>query len=129
MPIYEFKCDNCGRKTEAINMPVGTDFIDCPDCGALTGRVLSNFAFPGSQKSWSGRKHVNFHVDTADEVYNKQLRLMVESGKKPKNCTTAQWNACLARHKKRADNTRPIRVVDEDKYGITPKPGKEHVEA
>ena len=100
-------------------MLVGTDFIDCPDCGALCGRVLSCFAFPNSEKKWSGNPSVNFHVDTADTIYKKQLRLVANKGNKSQHITTKQWNAVLANHKKRADNTRPIKVADDHKYGLS----------
>lgn len=115
--------------TDLSLSPNDAKTIDCPFCGGTAERVMSGFAFPGSRKSWAGRNEVNFHVDTADEVYKKQLRLQANKGQ-PKGMflTTKQWNNVLSQHKRRADNTKPIKVADEHKYSIN-KPGKTYVGA
>ncbi|MFO8049481.1 MAG: zinc ribbon domain-containing protein [Desulfosudaceae bacterium] len=33
MPIYEFKCDKCGREFEELVMVSSRDKTRCPDCG------------------------------------------------------------------------------------------------
>lgn len=48
MPIYEYRCDDCGHEFEAL---VRTDALpQCPECesGALD-KKLSVFAAPGAQ--------------------------------------------------------------------------------
>ena len=41
MPIYEFECEDCGERSEAL-VDVGTEAIECRHCGsAKTRRVLS----------------------------------------------------------------------------------------
>ena len=46
MPIYEFRCDACGERFEAL-VDVGTGSVPCRVCGAEgAGRVLSAQAPP-----------------------------------------------------------------------------------
>jgi putative FmdB family regulatory protein len=41
MPIYEFECEDCGERSEAL-VDVGTEAIECRHCGSGgTHRVLS----------------------------------------------------------------------------------------
>ena len=41
MPIYEFSCELCEARFEAL-VPAGTDSVPCAECGAKrTARVLS----------------------------------------------------------------------------------------
>lgn len=41
MPIYEFECEACGERCEAL-VEIGTETIDCRHCGSpKTRRVLS----------------------------------------------------------------------------------------
>lgn len=46
MPIYEYKCDDCGRQYEQIRrMPDADRDLECPDCrSARVRRQLSAFA-------------------------------------------------------------------------------------
>ena len=34
MPIYEYRCDNCGHELEAIQKISEPPLVDCPQCGA-----------------------------------------------------------------------------------------------
>jgi putative FmdB family regulatory protein len=46
MPLYEFVCDACGERFEAL-VDVGTGAVDCRSCGeARAQRVLSAHAAP-----------------------------------------------------------------------------------
>ena len=41
MPMYEFECDACGERSEAL-VEVGTETIECRHCGSpKTSRVFS----------------------------------------------------------------------------------------
>ncbi len=33
MPMYEYKCDDCGEKFEAIARTTEKDIVECPKCG------------------------------------------------------------------------------------------------
>ena len=34
MPIYEYRCENCGHEMEAIQKISEPSLVDCPQCGA-----------------------------------------------------------------------------------------------
>ncbi len=47
MPIYEYRCDDCGREFEALVMPGRAD-AECPGCsGVNLRREMSVFAAHG----------------------------------------------------------------------------------
>jgi len=54
VPIYDFKCEKCGRKFERI-VKMDETMIDCDGCGYLAGKVKSlsrsNFHLKG--KCWA----------------------------------------------------------------------------
>ena len=46
MPLYEYRCGDCGREFEAL-VPAGrADAETCPDCGSQVRRLLSLVAAP-----------------------------------------------------------------------------------
>lgn len=56
MPLYEYKCKECGVKFEEL--VTSKTQVKCPDCGSSdVGKVLSSFGFKsngGSSASYSG---------------------------------------------------------------------------
>ncbi len=49
MPIYEYKCNECGEKFEVFVFTHADTNISCEECGSgNTERVLSSFASSGS---------------------------------------------------------------------------------
>ncbi|MGB0721059.1 MAG: FmdB family zinc ribbon protein [Gammaproteobacteria bacterium] len=36
MPIYEYRCDDCGHELEAMQKMADAPLTDCPECGAAT---------------------------------------------------------------------------------------------
>ena len=51
MPLYEYKCLKCGRKTEKIENMNGPHLKKCPHCG---GKVEAMFSAPAIQFKGSG---------------------------------------------------------------------------
>lgn len=51
MPLYEYKCLKCGRKTEKIENVAGPHLKKCPHCG---GKVEALFSAPAIQFKGSG---------------------------------------------------------------------------
>lgn len=51
MPLYEYKCVKCGRKTEKIENVSGPHLKKCPHCG---GKVESVITAPSIQFKGSG---------------------------------------------------------------------------
>lgn len=45
MPIFEFKCESCGKEFERLVFASDTDPVPCPICGSeKTRKVLSVFS-------------------------------------------------------------------------------------
>ena len=40
MPIYEYQCDSCGHRLEAIQKTSDTPLRECPECGTPSLRKL-----------------------------------------------------------------------------------------
>lgn len=51
MPLYEYKCLKCGRRTEKIENVAGPHLKKCPHCG---GKVESLISAPAIQFKGSG---------------------------------------------------------------------------
>jgi putative FmdB family regulatory protein len=53
MPLYEYRCDACGRTFEELRPSSEADAaISCPSCESnRTGRKLSSFAASGGSSS------------------------------------------------------------------------------
>ena len=51
MPLYEYKCLKCGRRTEKIENVAGPHLKKCPQCG---GKVESLISAPAIQFKGSG---------------------------------------------------------------------------
>jgi putative FmdB family regulatory protein len=51
VPLYEYKCVKCGRKTEKIENVSGPHLKKCPHCG---GKVEMMFSAPAIQFKGSG---------------------------------------------------------------------------
>jgi putative FmdB family regulatory protein len=51
LPLYEYKCLKCGRKTEKIENVAGPQLKKCPHCG---GKVEMMFSAPAIQFKGSG---------------------------------------------------------------------------
>ena len=56
MPLYEYRCDACGRTFEELRPSSEADVaIECPSCESLrTARQLSTFAAAGSSSAKGG---------------------------------------------------------------------------
>lgn len=50
MPLYEYECASCGRRTEALQRFVDAPITECPHCGGALRKLVSapSFQFKGS---------------------------------------------------------------------------------
>ena len=62
MPIYEFKCENCGMKIEKL-CGVGEVVSHCPQCGASMKRCISVFAYKKDRTSERERNILKLATD------------------------------------------------------------------
>jgi putative FmdB family regulatory protein len=53
MPIYEYKCDECGHRLEAIQKVNDAQLVDCPACNkAALKRLISAAGFQLKGSGW-----------------------------------------------------------------------------
>lgn len=89
MPIYSYKCENCGRIFDKFQKVGGDGNIKCIFCDSNTNRLFSpvGIIFKGSgfyttdYKSSSGNFNNNTSVSTNREKDNKKSKIKT-SGKK-----------------------------------------------
>lgn len=55
MPIFEFKCNKCGREFERLVFTSENDEVECPACGSNeTTKEFSVFSCSGIERSLAG---------------------------------------------------------------------------
>lgn len=52
MPLYEYKCKQCGKHTEKIQKFSDAEITECPHCGGLLERVVSAAAISFKGGGW-----------------------------------------------------------------------------
>jgi len=73
MPIYEYKCTQCGNVTEAWQKFSDAPLTDCPACGGAMTKLISNCAFHLKGSGWyvsdySGSRPNSAAPDTGKEA-------------------------------------------------------------
>jgi putative FmdB family regulatory protein len=93
VPLYEYKCVKCGRRTEKIESVAGPHLKKCPHCGGKVEQVLAPPAiqfkgsgwyvtdYAGKGKSGDGEKAAESKEPTKKETGAK------DSGNKEKKTT------------------------------------------
>lgn len=52
MPIYEYQCQKCGHRMEAIQKVSDKPFTECPECGGGLKKLISSPAFQFKGSGW-----------------------------------------------------------------------------
>ena len=52
MPIYEYKCDDCGQQHEAIQKFDDPQLTECPACEGKLRKLISNTSFVLKGSGW-----------------------------------------------------------------------------
>lgn len=52
MPIYEYKCDGCGKELEVMQRITEEPLRSCPSCGGVMQRLISNTSFILKGTGW-----------------------------------------------------------------------------
>jgi putative FmdB family regulatory protein len=77
MPIYEYVCDNCARKTEVIQQIRERPLKICPHCG---GKVKKAFSAPAIQFKGSGWYITDYARAKKEETKGGRKKAAGESG-------------------------------------------------
>ncbi len=74
MPIYEYRCHDCGATSEFLIGTAGNETIHCRNCGSLNQeRLMSAASFVGPAHKWPAAIH-------AADVKNAVKRLLAPQG-------------------------------------------------
>ena len=52
MPIYEYQCQTCGKRTEVLQRLDEAPLAACPECGGAVKKLLSAPAFQFKGSGW-----------------------------------------------------------------------------
>ena len=52
MPIYEYECQQCGKRTELLQRFDDAPLAACPDCGGEVKKLISSPAFQFKGSGW-----------------------------------------------------------------------------
>lgn len=52
MPIYDYRCDKCGKEFEIEQKISESPLKKCPDCGGKLTRLISNTSFVLKGSGW-----------------------------------------------------------------------------
>ncbi len=81
MPIYEYRCEDCGHELDALQKLSDAPLTDCPECGkpALKKQVSA----PGFRLSGSGWYETDFKSGNKRNIADKGDGGASKSGDKP----------------------------------------------
>jgi len=88
VPLYEYKCLKCGRRTERIESVSGPHLKKCPHCGAKVESVITAPAIQFKGAGWyvtdyAGKKSSGGDGDKADKP-------VTETGNKDKESPSTE---------------------------------------
>jgi putative FmdB family regulatory protein len=82
MPTYEYECDSCAHRFEAVQKMADAPLSECPECGEHVRRVLSaniGIAFKGS----------GFYANDTKKTQEKKEEKPVEKKESAPACPAA----------------------------------------
>ena len=71
MPLYEYKCVKCGRKTEKIESVSGPHLKKCPHCGGKVDSLISAPAIQFKGSGWYVTDYAAKKTDADGSKYEK----------------------------------------------------------
>ena len=97
MPLYEYECRKCGRRTEKIENVDGPHLKKCPHCG---GKVESLISAPAIQFKGAGWYVTDYAKKTAGGDSEKTAAGAAESAGKEKSGETKETVSKDSKEKK-----------------------------
>ena len=82
MPLYEYECQKCGRRTEKIESVDGPHLKKCPHCGGKVERLV---AAPAIQFKGAGWYVTDYAKKTSSGDSEKPAAGATETANKEKN--------------------------------------------
>lgn len=79
MPIYEYACQTCGERTEAIQQLSDPPLKKCPSCGGKLRKLLSAPAFQFKGSGWYVTDYARKQESKTDGAESKSSEAGSES--------------------------------------------------
>jgi putative FmdB family regulatory protein len=94
VPLYEYQCTKCHRRTEKIESVSGPHLKKCPHCGAKAERLLAAPAIQFKGAGWyvtdyAGKKNTGAESTATDQSDSKETAAK-EPAKESKDKKTAK---------------------------------------
>ena len=93
MPIYEYRCGNCGHQFEKFSTKMtDTSSLDCPKCDGLAERLISGGAgllFKGSGFYTTDYRSKSYQEAASKEKGDKKAKPAAGDSSKPASETKA----------------------------------------
>src|SRR5262245_44389220 len=85
MPLYEYECDNCGHRFEAIQKFSDPPVDKCPQCGGTVHKIQSAPAFQFKGTGW----YITDYAKKDQAAGEKKERVSSDSKESGKETTEA----------------------------------------
>ncbi|GMO52888.1 MAG: hypothetical protein Pg6C_18910 [Treponemataceae bacterium] len=89
MPTYEYECESCSRRFEAVQKMSDAPLSVCPECGRRVHRILSaeiGISFRGSGFYANDSKKAKPSTASRLDADKKDGKLAAETAKSPPAC-------------------------------------------
>ena len=93
MPIYEYQCQACGKRHEAIQRLADPVLTVCPDCGGALKKLVSSPAFQFKGTGWYVTDYANKKGAGPEGSKGSSKSEGGEQGASPSSEKTSEKNA------------------------------------
>lgn len=100
MPLYEYQCESCGRRTEALQRMSDPPLAVCPHCGGALKKLLSAPAFQLKGSGW-------YATDYAKKTSGDSAKKKESSASEEKSSKLAENAAPATEKSAPAGGTKP----------------------
>jgi putative FmdB family regulatory protein len=108
MPIYEYKCEKCGKEHEVMQKMTEKPLTVCESCGGRLKKLISNTSFVLKGSGWYVTDYADKNLkSSANEIADKKEKIDSASQKETK--------------KEKKDGTTPKETKTETSAGTETK--------
>ena len=108
MPIYEYKCEKCGKEHEVMQKMTEKPLTVCESCGGRLKKLISNTSFVLKGSGWYVTDYADKNLkSSANEIADKKEKIDSASQKETK--------------KEKKDSTAPKETKTETSAGTETK--------
>lgn len=118
MPIYEYKCEQCGREHEVMQKMTEKPLTICQSCGGRLKKLISNTSFVLKGSGWyvtdyadknrkSSANEVADKKEKADSTVQKDTKKEKTEGTTPKETKKEKTESSTGKETKKESKSEP----------------------